>query len=126
MITRDTRLCHQSVIWSSVMDFCHRAARCRSPDWEGLSGLLVAVGEDGGLKRLLGPLNSDIGISPNLEIPTLLAGLLPFGLFGLWQLLRRGVSQCIMDAVGYPLAGLLHPGVMQMGITQGGLTASVS
>ena len=28
MITRDTNLCLQSVIWSSVMDFCHRTARC--------------------------------------------------------------------------------------------------
>ena len=59
MITRDTSLCFQSVIWSSVMTFCHRAARCRSPDWEGLSGLLVVVGEGGGLKRRLGPLNRD-------------------------------------------------------------------
>jgi hypothetical protein len=67
-----------------------------------------------------------VGISPSSEIPTLLAGLLPFGLFKGWQLLGRVVSQCIMDAVGYPLAGLLHPGVMQMGITQGGLTAPVS
>jgi hypothetical protein len=67
-----------------------------------------------------------IGISLSCEIPMLLAGLLPFGLFKGWQLRGRGVGQCIMDAVGYSLAGLLHPGVMQMGITQGGLTAPVS
>lgn len=52
-------------------------------------------------------------------------GRLLFDLFKGRQLLGRGMSQCIMDAVGYPLAGLLHPGVMQVGITQGGLTAPV-
>ena len=62
---------------------------------------------------------SHVGISPLSEIPTYLAGLNPLAFFGKRQRLgwyRTG--QGIMDAVGYFLAGLLHPSVMQVSITQ--------